>query len=352
MWAMDSDVHKIAVLRANAIGDFLFTLPALESLAAAYPDAEIVLLGAPWHREFLTGRPGPVDRVLVAPALPGIRRAGPGDPVPAGACAEFVEQARAERFDLAVQLHGGGANSNPLVSALGARLTVGARDFDAPALDRWVRYTTHQPEVFRCLEVVALAGAPAVTHVPRLGLIPADRAEAAALFGSPQQPRAILHPGATDPRRRWPPERFAVIGDRLAERGFEVLITGTRDEAAVVDRVCRAMHAPAGAVVDALSLGGLAALYADSALVVANDTGPLHVAVAVGRPTVGLYWVGNLINFAPVYRHRHRPLVSWTTRCPMCHADAVGYRCPHNVCFITDITVDSVLGAVDDLLAA
>jgi len=74
------EVEKIAVLRANALGDYLFCLPALESLRAAYPQAEIVLLGAPWHSRFLTGRSGPVrNRVVVVPALPGIRSADPDE---------------------------------------------------------------------------------------------------------------------------------------------------------------------------------------------------------------------------------------------------------------------------------
>src|SRR3989442_10772331 len=60
-------VARIAVLRANAVGDFIFTLPALAAVKAAYPGAELVLLGAPWHERFLSGRPGPVDRVLVVP---------------------------------------------------------------------------------------------------------------------------------------------------------------------------------------------------------------------------------------------------------------------------------------------
>src|SRR5437667_7394301 len=66
------DVHKIAVLRANAIGDLTFALPALEALCAAYPGAELVLLGQEWHARFLEGRPGPVDRVVVVPPYRGV----------------------------------------------------------------------------------------------------------------------------------------------------------------------------------------------------------------------------------------------------------------------------------------
>src|SRR2546430_14707651 len=65
-------VRRIAVLRANALGDFIFALPALEALRAAYPQAEIVLLAKKWHATFLQGRPGPVDRVIVVPPYPGV----------------------------------------------------------------------------------------------------------------------------------------------------------------------------------------------------------------------------------------------------------------------------------------
>src|SRR5919205_4030517 len=168
------DVAKIAVLRANALGDYLFCLPALEALRAAYPSAEIVLLGAPWHHRFLTGRPGPVDRVLVVPPAPGIRDRLP-DEQDAPERAAFLEAARAERFDIALQMHGGGRNTNPFVAALGARVTAGLRATDAPPLDRWIRYVYYQPEVFRYLEVVRLVGARPVGYHPVLELTDDDR---------------------------------------------------------------------------------------------------------------------------------------------------------------------------------
>jgi ADP-heptose:LPS heptosyltransferase len=65
-------IDKIAVVRANGIGDYLFAEPALSALAAAYPQAEIVLLGKPWHARCLTNRPGAVDRVVVIPAYGGV----------------------------------------------------------------------------------------------------------------------------------------------------------------------------------------------------------------------------------------------------------------------------------------
>jgi ADP-heptose:LPS heptosyltransferase len=387
------DVDKIGVLRANALGDYLFTLPALEALRAAYPAAEVVLLGAPWHRRELSGRPGPVDRVLVVPPLPGIRAAEPDEP--AGP-EDLLAACRRERFDLVLQLHGGGRNSNPLVRRIGARVTAGLRAGDAPPLDRWLRYVFHQPEVFRYLEVVGLVGAAPVGLTPVFGVTAADRAAAARAAGPAAAPRAataaprtgpaaapragtaapragtaaapragpavaprvVLHPGATDPRRRWPPERFAAVGNALAAAGCEILLTGTGAERDLVERVRAGLNRPARSLVDALSLGGLAGLFADCALVVANDTGPLHLATAVGTPTVGLYWVGNVINCAPATRDRHRPIASWVIHCPRCGADCTrevypartGDRCWHTDSFLTDIPVEEVVDAAFDLL--
>jgi hypothetical protein len=99
------DVRKLAVLRANALGDYLVSLPAILALRAAYPAAEMVLLGAGWHAGLLAGRPGPVDRCLAVPPTAGVRDDRP--PSPPATVDRFFARMRAERFDLAVQLQGG-----------------------------------------------------------------------------------------------------------------------------------------------------------------------------------------------------------------------------------------------------
>ena len=353
------DVERIAVVRANALGDYIFSLPALDSLRAAYPGAELTLLGADWHARVLPGRPGPVDRVVRLPPIPGLTV--PADATDPGETGDFLAWARRQRFDLALQLHGGGRYSNPIVSALGARVTAGLRAGDAPPLDRSVPYVYYQPEVFRYLEVAALVGAPPVTYRPDFARTHGDRAEVEAVLGAPRadRPRAVLHPGATDTRRRWPAERFAAVGDALAAAGAEVLVTGVRAERGVVDRVCGGMRAPVRVVVDELSIGGLAGLYEGCAVVVSNDTGPLHLANAVGTRTVGIYWVGNMINGAPVDRSRARPLISWMIHCPECGTDCTrdlyparggGNGCAHRSSFVADIPVAEVVDELRDLL--
>src|SRR5690348_10416996 len=100
------EVRKIAVLRANALGDFIVTLPALEALRAAYPGAEIVLLAKPWHAALLEGRPGPVDRVVIVPPAHGVG-IGPDEHEDPESLDAFFEAMEGERFDLALQLYGG-----------------------------------------------------------------------------------------------------------------------------------------------------------------------------------------------------------------------------------------------------
>ncbi|MFI6706843.1 glycosyltransferase family 9 protein [Nonomuraea sp. NPDC050478] len=335
-------VRRIAVLRANALGDFLLALPGVEAIRNAYPDAELTLLALPWHADFLAGRPGPVDEVIALPPITGVSTSEDGHRAPAG----LLERLRESRFDLAVQIHGGGRYSNPFVRALGAGTTAGLRAPDAPPLDRWVRYIHFQHETMRYLEVAALVGGHTSLTEPRLTVTARDRAE----LGELPEGLVAIHPGANDPRRRWPPERFAAVADRL---GRPVVVTGSRAERDLVARVAGAMRRPPAAVAGELSVGGLAALYERCDLLVANDTGPRHLAAAVGTATVAVYWCGNLINAGPLSRHRHRPLVSWTPACPVCGAgglDPHAGRCGHEVSWVTDVPVDAVAAEAGDLL--
>src|SRR5215218_6480970 len=330
-------VRKLAVLRANAIGDYLVSLPAIQALGAAYPAAELVLLGAGWHAGFLAGRPGPVDRCLAVPPTVGVRDDRP--PASAAEVERFFARMRAERFDLAVQLQGGGRHSNPFLCRLGARVTAGSRAPDAPALDRTVPYTGHQHEIHRFLEVVSQVGAAPVTLEPRLAVIAADRAEAAAALGGDDRPLVVLHPGANDPRRRWPVERLAVVG--------------TAAEQPLADRLLATLDREAADLAGRLGLGGLAGLLERATVLVGNDSGPRHLAAAVGTATVAVHWGVSLGAYGPLYRARHRAPTSWRLHCPVCGANGLKQDCRffYHASLVADVTVDEVLAEALDLLA-
>jgi ADP-heptose:LPS heptosyltransferase len=346
--ALVPGVRKLAVLRANALGDLIVTLPALEALRAAYPTAELVLLGSGWHPGFLTGRPGPVDRCLAIPPTTGIRDDLP--PAPPERLEAFFATMRRERFDLAVQLQGGGRHSNPFLRRLGAEVTAGSQAADAPALDRNVCYTLHQPEVLRFLEVVGLVGATPVALEPRLQVTAADRAEAGGVLPGDGRPLLVLHPGANDPRRRWPVERLATVGAELARKGARLAVVGAAADAALAARLIDCLEGDATDLTGRLSLGGLAGLLERATLLVGNDSGPRHLAAAVGTATVAVYWAPNLLNVGPLTRTRHRAPTSWRLDCPACGADALAGRCGHDASLVADVDLDEVLAEALDVL--
>lgn len=352
-----SPVRRIAVLRGGGLGDLLFAVPAIEALAAAYPDAEIVLLGTPRTSDVLTGRPSPVHRVVPLPPAEGVYEpAGARDPAEdAAARRRFADQVGP--VDLGVQLHGGGRWSNPFLLGLGPTWTVGARTPDAAALTRWIPYRYYQNEVMRALEVVGLAGAPPVGVVPRIALTRADREAAeSALHGLPR-PLLAIHPGASDPRRRWPAERFAEVAAEVARGGAGVVVVGTPAERDLVELVTKLAddELAAGTVraLTDLDLTGLCGVLGASSVLLANDSGPRHLAEAVGTATVGVYWMGNALNASSLGRARNRVLISWTAACPVCGVDCTREdlpRCPHDVSFVASVPTGDAAREVADLL--
>ncbi|WP_087873071.1 glycosyltransferase family 9 protein [Arthrobacter globiformis] len=347
-----SGVSRIAVLRGGGLGDLMFALPAVAALKAAYPGATVTLLGTPVHAELLSQTAGPVDETVILPFSEGVRP-GPEDD---GELERFFADMSTRNFDLAVQLHGGGRYSNPFLLRLGARHSVGTRTPDAVPLERTVPYLYYQHEPLRALEVAGFAGAPPLGLEARLEPLPEFRQQLAQDLavesgGSGNGRVVVIHPGATDPRRRWPAERFAAVARRAADDGFRVYVVGDRSEKELAETVVELAveHAPDGrpavepnagrpaveSLAGKLSLGELAALLAGSSVVVANDSGPRHLAQALGTPTVGVYWVGNAINAAPLGRSLHRVHLGWATRCEVCGVDItqVGWtapRCPHD----------------------
>jgi ADP-heptose:LPS heptosyltransferase len=344
------NVKKIAVLRANAIGDFIFALPALQALRQTYPKAEITLLALDWHATFLANRPSPIDRVVVIPPSRGVRGDANTEENPAE-LADFFAKMAAENFDIAIQMHGGGRYSNPFVLRLGAKMTVGLKTPDAVPLDHWVPYIYYQPEILRYLEVVSLLGAKTTELEPRNTVTAKDLDEAKNVVSVSGKPLVVLHPGATDSRRWWGVEKFAAVGDALADAGADVVVTGTKSERSLVETVITKMNAQTQNLCDRLSLGGLAGLLKLSSLIVSNDSGPLHLAAAIGCATVGIFWCGNLITAGPLSRDRHRPAISWRLHCPVCGVDCTRASCNHRDSFVADVSVQEVIDSALELLA-
>jgi len=353
-------IERIAVLRGGGLGDILFAFPAIEALADAYPGAEITLLSTPLSRALLEGRPSPVDDIQLLPVAEGVYSPeGEERGEDAPALADFLDTMRSRRFDLALQLHGGGRFSNPFVLALGARHTVGAATPDAAPLERILPYVHYQHETLRWLEVAALAGAPPTGLEPVVRVTGRERREARGrLLDSAGL--VVIHPGAMDPRRRWPASGFAEIAALCAGSGHQVIVVGAGEDVELAAEIVAAAGPASPGMLTSLagelSLSQLAGLLSWADVFVGNDSGPRHLAQAVGTATAGIYWVGNLITAGPLARERHRVQLSWLTHCPVCGRDSTqpgwkAERCEHQVSFVAEVAVEDVYQDVRSLMA-
>lgn len=349
--AVVSDVRRLAVLRANAVGDFVVTLPALQALRTTYRSAQLTLIGDAWLADLLPGRPGPWDKLVVAPHYPGMRGL-PSDGAPGADCAGFLAEHRAESYDIVIQLHGGGRNSNEFVAALQARVSVGARTAEAQPLDRWVPYVLGRHETLRCLEITQLVGADIAGVAdlePRLAVTAVDLEESHEVF--PGEVDVVVHAGATDPRRRWAAPSFVELIHRLQRDGRQVVLIGGPADRELARRIDDAAGPGCADVTGRLSLRGTLGLLDRAQLFVGNDSGPRQLAVAVGTPTVGIFWIANLLTFGPLVGN-HRAAAAYQVECPVCGRPQLRDRCDHDVSLVDAVTVEQVMEAVSSLSVA
>ena len=343
-------VAKIAVLRPNSLGDFIFSEPALRAVRNAYPRAEIVYLGLEWHVAYLPNRFPAVDRVEVVPVSEGVFWE-PGMEINPEEQEEFFRRMQAEEFDLAIQLFGGGRFSNPFTRRLGACFAVGAKDEDAIPLDRWTPYQYYQHEVLRNLEVVSLVGARTEFIEPQVPVLEGDLAEAEPVIERLTKPFVVIHPGASSVRRRWPAAYFAQVADAIVQKlDMQVVLTGVAWEEETVRQVEQEMEQEAVNLCGQLTLPGFTAFLSQAGLVITNNTGPLHLALAVGTPAIGLFFAEHVITTLPLFRRNFQPLISWNRHCPDCGKycdkaeldNRAAYPCQHLVSFLEEIQPEQV----------
>ncbi|WPU66711.1 glycosyltransferase family 9 protein [Peredibacter starrii] len=338
-------IRKIGVLRANALGDLIVSLPALEAIKASYPDAELVLIGRKSHSELLRGRK-PVDRVIVLP--PSIRFDRPIELNEEDQ--KIVDNIKEEKFDVLVQLHGGGRYSNAFINMLRPIISVGAKTSDAQPLNKYRPYTQFQHEVLRELEIVELLGAKSSSFAPRISVYDNEREEGRkvlqSISGSSVRKIVLLNPGATDPKRRWPWEKFAAVARELS-RKFTVLInTGPGEEkiSEEIKKICPEV------IIIQPSLNKLVAVLSNCDLVISNDTGTMHLSMALEVPTVALFWHRNVMNYAPLKAENTRLVISWQSQCSICGKNCCMETCKHESSLLSELTVKEVLNASYELL--
>jgi heptosyltransferase I len=285
---------RIAIVRMSAIGDVVEALPVVHSLRAALPDAHLtwIIQEVP---HALVAPVAPVDEYLLFDRRAGWR-----------GFHELRRQIGGRRWDLVLTLQVA-VKAGLATSLLTAPRKVGFdRDRSSDLHGFFVgeriapRRRAHRQDEY--LEFVDHLGIPPVLEWG-LGSTPAERERYEPLLRSSDRPTVALVLAASGPERNWPAERYAALAARLQERGVRVLLVGGRSP--VEDAVAAAVLGanPASLDLRAWDLRRLAYLLERSDAVVSPDTGPLHVAVALGRPTVGLMGYTNPLRAGP-YRFR------------------------------------------------
>jgi ADP-heptose:LPS heptosyltransferase len=333
--ALDDDPRSVAVVRLRTgLGDLLCTLPALRALRRRLPRAHIAMVTFPEMAPVVDRMRPYVDELIPFPGVSGI----PERPPRTAALPRFLTRARARAFDLALQMYGANAAADRVTAALGARRIGGFLAEGDPATT--IPYPAHEHEIHRHLRLMRHLGAESGDDRLAFPIEPADR----RIAGTPAPPYVLIHPGATSPSRRWPPERFAEVGDALAARGLGVGIVGTNDERELARRLAGRMRAPATVLAGRTRLGELAAVLDDAALLVGNDSGPAHLAAAVGTRSVTVFLSGDPVRWAHD-RRWHRVV----------RADVGCNPCPHLACPIDHrcaarVPARAVIAAADALL--
>ncbi len=279
-------VRRLLCIRTDRLGEVLLTLPAVMALRASYPDCHLTLMVNPQLAALLSGTPG-VDRVVEyreARGVPWWVKAW-----------RLARELRVGRYDAVVV-------ANPKKEFHLAAYWAGI-PMRGGYHRKWGGLLTHRipdrkalgacHEVEYNLELVQALNPRLTVALWRLPVLERERAEVRHLLAQqglePSKPFIAVHPWASNPRKQWPAERFRALIRLLSGHGsLQVVVIGGVEErsrlAAVLPDGVRVAE-----VVGRLTLRQLAALLEQARLLVSNDSGPVHVAAAVGTRTVVLF---------------------------------------------------------------
>jgi len=345
----------VLAVRLDTLGDVVMTTPALRALRTARPDRRVTLLTSSAGAE-AARLVSDVDDVIVydAPWLKATTSRADS-----AADRAMADRLRLLRFDGAVIFTV--YSQNPLPGAMLCFLAdiplrlAHCRENPYQLLTDWVsdpepdRLVRH--EVRRQLDLVEAIGCRTDDERLSLRVTEDHRRSVRGLLDAAgidrQREWVVVHPGARAASRRYPPESFASACRRLvAERGCQVVFTGEASERTLIAAIRAASDAPSISLAGELGLVELAALLADASLLISNNTGPVHVAAAVGTPVVDLYALTNPQHTPWAVAHR---VLSHDVPCKYCYRSV----CPagHHEC-LRGIPPAAVVSAAHELLGA
>ena len=349
-------VRRVLLLRLERIGDLLMVLDAIHDARTAWPAAEIDLAVGSWNLPLAKLIPD-VTRLLTLDA-PWLARDGTGQAWPA-----MIARARSWRaadYDVAINLEPD-IRSNFLLWLSGARRRFGyATGGGGAFLTETLAYDPRAHVAVNARRLVATAsgaqapqGAPTPVSVARLVAPPEATAHAATLLAGAGRPLVGIHASGGRPSKQWHLDRFAAVGRRLAEsHGATIVLTGSAGDRPVIEAVRSGLtgvrHIDVSGHVD---LTTLAAVLARLDVLVTGDTGPMHLAAAMGTPIVALFGPSAPWRYGP-QAARQRVLRVDLPCAPCGQVRLPPERCRGHVPDCMDgIQVDAVWTAAAELLA-
>jgi lipopolysaccharide heptosyltransferase II len=350
-WA---DAARVLAVRLDALGDVVMTGPALRALKAARPGRRLTLLTSPAGAATARLLPG-VDSVMVYEP-PWMKATPPR----ADAVSDIgmIAQLAARRFEAAAIFTV--YSQSPLPAAMLCflagipRRLAHCHENPYQLLTEWI--VDPEPaggirhEVRRQLDLVGCVGCRVADERLSIDVPAAAVGRANALVDdlglSGRAPWVAMHPGGSAPSRRYPPERFAEVVRGLAAAGVAVVLTGAAEEQPLVAAVQDAAGVPTRSLVGRLGIAELAAVFARARVLVSNNTGPVHVAAAVGTPVVDLYAQTNPQHTPWSVAHR---VLFHDVPCKYCYKSV----CPegHHDC-LRRVAPEAVVAATLELLHA
>ena len=346
------NAERILCVRLDNMGDVLMTTPALRALKCSGPHRELTLLASPAGAATAPYVPE-IDDVIAYDA-PWVKQPGAPDP---HATDELVDELYARHFDAAVIFTVYSQSALPAaltcwLARIPLRLAY-ARENPYTLLTDWMPevepHDLQRHETQRQLDLVASIGC--MTADERLSFVPTSTQyrtarEKVAARGLAGRPYIVVHPGASAPSRRYPVEHYATaLAAFAAARPHTIVITGSSDERPLADALAAALPDRASVLAGTLDLGELGAVIADAALLIANNTGPAHIAAAVGTPVVDLYALTN---------PQHAP---WQVESRVLYHDVPCRFCYRSVCTqghhacLRNVAPERVVQAALELLA-
>lgn len=349
---------RILIVRVDLLGDVLFTMPLAEALRRHYPRAEITMLTLPYTRPLVALYPA-VGRALSVDTNRIRTIRGLIDPRTWREYVRVYRELRRVHFDVAISVYGHMGSLWAWLS--GARRTVGFAAEAYPFLlsdpVEGGRHQERMHEVEYVRRLAAHVGAPMLPAALQL------RAPLDAIHQVDDMLRLhgvvageaviVVHAGSINgSAKRWPAPQWAKFSDRLQrEESVRVVLTGSAGDALIAEEVQRLADLPIVSLAGATSVPQLVALLQRATVVASGDSGPLHLALAQGRPVAAVYGPTDPVIYGPYHPSGPVKLLRADLPCSPCYTLATTAECPLGdpICMRL-VSVDQMVGAVKELL--